>query len=45
MYIAYCQVNKERRFQYYVTKMALPEEKRNELKGMVEKLAALKTSM
>jgi len=45
MYVAYCQVSKERRFQYHVTKIGLPEEKRSELQAMVERLAALKTSM
>ena len=45
LYVAYSQVSKERKFQYYVSKMPLGEDKRNELKSMVERLATLKTTM
>lgn len=45
MYVAYCQVSKERKFSYYVSKEAIPIEKKDELMQMVDRLATMKTSM
>jgi hypothetical protein len=45
IYIAYSQVNKERKFKYYVSKMKVSNEKRGQLMDMVEGLASLKTEM
>lgn len=45
IYAAYCQVSKERKFSYYVSKVPLSIEKKEELEQMVERLAAMKTSM
>ena len=43
--MAYCQVNKDRKFNYYVSKESVPVEKKEELLKMVERLASMKTSM
>ena len=45
MYVAYCQVNKERQFKYNVSKLPMPQEKKAELLDMVQRLASMKTSM
>lgn len=38
-------MNKERKFQYYVSKLPVPLNKKEELQEMVDRLASLKTSM
>ena len=45
MYVAYCHVNKERKFSYYVNKLPVPIDKKDELVEMVERLKSMKTSM
>jgi len=45
MYIAYCQINKERKFKYYNSKIRINNERRAHLNTMVENLASLKTEM
>lgn len=45
LYISYAQISKERKFDYYVTKMLLAKDKREELQQMVASLAQAKISM
>ena len=45
LYVAYCQVGKERKFSYYINKIPVPLDKKAELGSMVERLASMKTSM
>jgi hypothetical protein len=45
LYVGYCQVNKERKTQYYVDKIALAPEKRTKLRDMVTQLNTLKVNM
>jgi hypothetical protein len=45
LYVAYCQITKERKPSYYVNKIGLEPEKRNKLRDMVAKLSTLKTNM
>lgn len=45
LYVAYCQVSKERKFTYQVSKVAVPLDKKAELTSLVERLASMKTSM
>lgn len=45
MYVSYCQITKERKTSYYVTKIALEPEKRNKLKDLVARLSELKVNM
>ena len=45
LYLDYCQINKERKTQYYVNKVALNPDKRSLLRDLVARLAELKTNM
>lgn len=45
LYVAFCQVTKERKFSYYISKLPVPLDKKAELTSMVERLASMKTSM
>lgn len=45
MYVSYCQITKERRPSYYVNKIALDPEKRNNLRDLVARLAQVKSDM
>lgn len=45
LYIAYCQVGKDRKYSYFVDKIGVPLDKKAELGQMVERLASMKTSM
>ena len=35
LYVAYCQVNKDRVFKYYLSKLPMPHEKKAELQGPI----------
>jgi len=45
LYVAYCQITKERKATYYVNKIGLEPAKRNELRDLVARLSQLKTNM
>jgi len=45
MYVSYCQITKERKTNYYVSKIALEPEKRAHLKDIVSRLSELKVNM
>ena len=45
LYVAYCQVTKDRKFNYFVDKLQLTVEKREYLASIVKDLAQLKISM
>jgi transcriptional regulator of NAD metabolism len=45
MYVGYCQVTKDRKFSFFVDKIVLSVQKRNELESMVKDLGQLKVSM
>jgi hypothetical protein len=45
LYVAYVQINKERKFTYYVTKVDLTPAKKEQLSGMVSRLNQSKISM
>jgi len=45
LYVGYCQITKERKTQYYMTKIALEPEKRTKLRDLVANLNALKVNM
>jgi len=45
LYVAYVQINKERKFTYYVTKIDLTPAKKEQLSGMVSRLNQSKISM
>lgn len=45
LFVAYCQVSKERVFKYYVSKVPLSLDKKAKLLGMVQRLASMKTTM
>jgi len=42
LYIGYCQVQKDRKFNYFIDKIQLTFEKREELESMVRELSQLK---
>jgi hypothetical protein len=43
--VSYCQITKERKTNYYVSKIALEPEKRAHLKDIVSRLSELKVNM
>ena len=45
LYVGYCQVNKERKFSYFVDKLALSVSKREHLATLVQDLAQLKIQL
>ena len=45
MYIGYNQINKERKATYYVSKVQLEPEKRNNLRTLVGAMGTLKSNM
>lgn len=45
LYIAYCQITKERKSSYYVNKIALEPERRSKLRDLISRLATQKTNM
>jgi len=45
MYIAYLQISKDRKFTYFVHRIPLSPDKKDQLSGMVSRLAQTKISM